>query len=50
MIEPIIEAQAVEPWFGPPDSPCGEVSSTTDLAIYPETIVALVGPPGAGQL
>jgi NitT/TauT family transport system ATP-binding protein len=49
MIEPIIEAQAVEPWSGPSDGPCGEVSASTDLAVYPETIVALVGPPGAGK-
>lgn len=49
MNDPIIEAQAVEPWSGPPDSPCGKVTFPTDLAIYPETIVALVGPPGAGQ-
>jgi NitT/TauT family transport system ATP-binding protein len=49
MIEPIIEAQAVEPWSGAPDNPCGEVTSPTDLAVYPETVVALFGPPGAGK-
>jgi NitT/TauT family transport system ATP-binding protein len=49
MTEPIIEAQAVEPWSGLLDGPYGEVGGPTDLAIYPETIVALVGPPESGK-
>jgi stage III sporulation protein SpoIIIAA len=49
MIERIIEARTMEPWPSPPIGPCAEVSTPTDLAIYPETIVALVGPPGAGK-
>jgi NitT/TauT family transport system ATP-binding protein len=49
MTEPIIEAQAVELWSGPPDGPHGEGSAPTDLAIYPQTIVALVGPPESGK-
>jgi NitT/TauT family transport system ATP-binding protein len=49
MIEPIIEAQGLELWLGLPHDPYGELSAPTGLAIYPETMVALVGPPRAGQ-
>jgi NitT/TauT family transport system ATP-binding protein len=49
MIAPIIEAHGLELLLGSPDGPYSEVSAPTDLAIYPETIVALVGPPEVGK-
>jgi NitT/TauT family transport system ATP-binding protein len=47
--EPIIEARAVEKSFTQPEGGTIEVITATDLAIYPETIVALLGPSGSGK-
>jgi NitT/TauT family transport system ATP-binding protein len=45
----IIEARAVEKCFDQPEGGTIEVIAATDLAIYPETIVALLGPSGSGK-
>ena len=45
----IIEARAVEKCFVQPEGGKIEVIAPTDLAIYPETIVALLGPSGSGK-
>ena len=49
MPESIIEARAVEKTFAQPDGGKIEVITATDLAIYPRTIVALLGPSGSGK-
>src|SRR5579872_629177 len=45
----IIEARAVEKSFIQPEGGKIEVIAATDLAIYPGTIVALLGPSGSGK-
>src|SRR5262245_27522958 len=47
--EPIIEARAVEKFYVQPEGRRIEVISPTDLAIYPDEIVALLGPSGCGK-
>jgi NitT/TauT family transport system ATP-binding protein len=47
--EPIIEARAVEKFYVQPDGRRIEVISPTDLAIYPNSIIALLGPSGCGK-
>jgi len=45
----IIEARAVDKCFVQPEGGKIEVIAPTDLAIYPNTIVALLGPSGSGK-
>src|SRR5579872_3493002 len=45
----IIEARAVEKCFVQPGGGKIEVIAATDLAIYPGTVVALLGPSGSGK-
>src|SRR5579884_1841071 len=47
--EPIIEARNVAKFFTQRDGAEIEVIGATDLAIYPEQIVALLGPSGSGK-
>ncbi len=47
--EPIIEARGVAKFFTQRDGAAIEVIGATDLAIYPERIVALLGPSGSGK-
>ena len=47
--EPIIEARAVEKAFVQPDGHRIQVVAPTDLAIYPDQIVALLGASGCGK-
>jgi NitT/TauT family transport system ATP-binding protein len=47
--EPIIEIRHVEKWYVLPEGNRIEVIAPTDLAIYPEQIVALLGPSGSGK-
>jgi NitT/TauT family transport system ATP-binding protein len=47
--EPIIEARAVEKFYIQPNGYRIEVIAPIDLAIYPQTIVALLGPSGSGK-
>jgi NitT/TauT family transport system ATP-binding protein len=47
--EPIIEMRQVEKWYDLPEGNRIEVIAPTDLAIYPEQIVALLGPSGSGK-
>jgi len=49
LAEAIIEARAVEKCFIQPEGGKIEVIAATDLAIYPETVVALLGPSGSGK-
>lgn len=49
MQEPIIQAQAVEKFYGQPHGGKIQVIAPTDLAIYPGTILALLGPSGSGK-
>ncbi len=49
MTEPIIEARAIEKFYVQPDGHRIEVIAPTDLAIYPDKIVALLGPSGSGK-
>ena len=49
MADAIIEARAIEKCFVQPEGGTIEVIAPTDLAIYPETIVALLGPSGSGK-
>jgi NitT/TauT family transport system ATP-binding protein len=49
LAEPIIEARAVEKFYVRPDGRRIEVIAPTDLAIFPDQIVALLGPSGAGK-
>jgi NitT/TauT family transport system ATP-binding protein len=47
--EPIIEARHVEKFYLQPDGRKIEVISSTDLAIYPGKVVALLGASGCGK-
>jgi NitT/TauT family transport system ATP-binding protein len=47
--EPIVEARAVEKFYTQPNGYRIEVIAPIDLAIYPQTIVALLGPSGSGK-
>lgn len=47
--EPIIEARAVEKFYSQSDGHRIEVIAPTNLAIYPDQIVALLGPSGCGK-
>ncbi len=47
--EPIIEARALEKFYAQPDGGRIQVISPTDLAIYPDKILALLGPSGCGK-
>jgi len=49
LAEAIIEARGVEKCFIQPEGGKIEVIAATDLAIYPETVVALLGPSGSGK-
>ena len=48
-LEAIIEARAVEKYYEQPHGSRIQVIAPTDLAIYPGTIVALLGPSGSGK-
>jgi len=45
----IIEGRALEKLYSQPDGHRIEVIAPTDIAIYPDQIVALLGPSGAGK-
>ena len=47
--EPIVEARAVAKFYTQPNGYRIEVIAPIDLAIYPQTIVALLGPSGSGK-
>ncbi len=47
--EPIIEARALEKFYAQPDGGRIQVISPTDLAVYPDKILALLGPSGCGK-
>jgi NitT/TauT family transport system ATP-binding protein len=46
--EPIIQARAIEKFYGPPEARI-QVLAATDLAVYPGEILALLGPSGSGK-
>ncbi len=46
---PIVEGRALEKFYSQPDGHRIEVIAPTDLAIYPDQIVALLGPSGSGK-
>jgi NitT/TauT family transport system ATP-binding protein len=48
-MDPIIEAKNVEKYFEQPDGNRIEVIAPTDLAVYPGSVVALLGPSGSGK-
>ncbi|TAN20583.1 MAG: nitrate/sulfonate/bicarbonate ABC transporter ATP-binding protein [Acidobacteria bacterium] len=45
----IIEARSVQKWFPGPEGRRIEVIAPTDLAVYPEQVLALLGPSGSGK-
>jgi NitT/TauT family transport system ATP-binding protein len=47
--EAIIEARQVEKFYAQPHGGKVEVIAATDLAVYPGTILALLGPSGSGK-
>ena len=47
--EPIVEVRAVEKFYSQPDGHRIQVIASTDLAIFPEGIVAILGPSGSGK-
>jgi NitT/TauT family transport system ATP-binding protein len=48
-VEPIFEARQVEKFYTQPDGNRVQVIAATDLAIYRNSIVALLGPSGSGK-
>lgn len=48
-VAPIIEARQLEKFYAQPDGSRVQVISPTNLAIYPNQIVALLGPSGCGK-
>jgi len=48
-MEPIFEARQVEKFYPQPDGGKIEVIAPTDLAVYPSSVVALLGPSGSGK-
>ena len=46
--EPIIQARAIEKFYGPAEARI-QVLAATDLAVYPGEILALLGPSGSGK-
>ena len=48
-VEPIIEARKLEKSYPQPDGSRIQVIAATDLAIYPEQIIALLGASGCGK-
>jgi NitT/TauT family transport system ATP-binding protein len=48
-MEPIIEARQVEKSYGSPGNGRIEIIAPTDLAIFPDEILALLGPSGSGK-
>jgi NitT/TauT family transport system ATP-binding protein len=46
---PIIDGRALEKFYSQPDGHRIEVIAPTDIAIYPDQIVALLGPSGSGK-
>ena len=46
--EAIIQARAIEKFYGPPEARI-QVLAATDLAVYPGEILALLGPSGSGK-
>ena len=49
-MDPIIEAKQVEKYFAQPDGNRIEVIAPTNLAVYPGSMVALLGPSGSGKV
>ena len=49
MPEPIVEAREVEKYYDQPHGGRVQVIAPTDLAVYPGTILALLGPSGSGK-
>jgi len=47
--EPIVEARAVEKFYPQPDGHRIQVIASTDLAIFPDGILAILGPSGSGK-
>jgi len=48
-VEPIIEARKLEKFYPQPDGSRVQVIAPTDIAVYPEQIIALLGPSGCGK-
>ena len=48
-MEPIFEARKVEKFYAQSDGSCVQVIAPTDLAVYENSVVALLGPSGSGK-
>src|SRR3974390_1612355 len=48
-VEPISEARNPEKFYPQPDGSRVQVIAPTDIAVYPEQIIALLGPSGCGK-